>query len=116
MKYLLILAADENTFAEPGSAAAEEEMRRFAALDEELQAAGVLLGGEELESVSTATTVRVRAGETIVTDGPFADTKEALGAYFVLDVPTLDDAIGWAQKIPVADYGCVEIRPIHEWE
>lgn len=116
MKYLLILAADEATYAEPGSAAAEEEMRRFAELGAELEAAGALVAGEELDSVSTAATVRVRDGETLVTDGPFADTKEALGGYFVLDVPTLDDAIGWARRIPVAEYGSVEIRPIREWE
>ncbi|GAB3617634.1 YciI family protein [Okibacterium endophyticum] len=115
MKYLLILAADESTYAAPGTPEAEAEMERFAALGEELEAAGALLGGEELELASTATTVRVRGRDTLVTDGPFAETKEALGGYFVLDVPSLDDAIAWAARIPVAEYGSVEIRPIREW-
>lgn len=116
MKYLLIFAADEAAFAEPGSAAAEEEMQRFVTLTEELEAAGALLGGEELKSVTTATTVRIRAGETLVTDGPFADTKEAIGGYFVIEVETLDEAIAWARKVPVAEYGAIEIRPVQEWE
>ncbi|GGH33884.1 YciI family protein [Microbacterium album] len=116
MKYLLILAADESTYAEPGSTEAEAEMARFAQLDEELRAAGALVSGEELELASSATTVRVRGGNVTLTDGPFAETKEALGGFFIIDVPTLDDAIGWAAKIPVAEYGAVEIRPIREWE
>jgi hypothetical protein len=73
---------------------------------------GVLLAGEGLYPTPTATTVRVRDGERAVTDGPFAETKEQLGGFFVLDCNDLDEAIDWAAKIPGAQIGSVEVRPV----
>ena len=69
-------------------------------------------GGSQLQPTDTARSVRVKNGETIVTDGPFAETKEALGGYYLVDVDTLDEALEWAAKIPGARYGTIEVRPI----
>ena len=73
----------------------------------------VLAGGDELDHTSTATTVRVRDGEQLVTDGPYAELKEALGGYFVLECATLEEACEWAAKIPGAQHGAVEVRAVH---
>jgi len=74
--------------------------------------AGIMLGGNALEPVATATTVTVRGGKTTITDGPFAETKEQLGGYYLLDCKDLDEALSWAAKIPSARYGRIEVRPI----
>jgi len=74
-----------------------------------------MLGGEALDPTETATNVQVRNGKTITADGPFAETKEALGGFYLIDVPDLDAAIDWAAKIPSVGYGTVEIRPIMEF-
>ncbi len=74
--------------------------------------AGVMISGEPLEAVSTATSVRVREGKTQLTDGPFAETKEQLGGFYLLDCKDLDEATHWASKIPSARYGTIEVRPI----
>jgi hypothetical protein len=86
---------------------------RYRTFADEAGAAGVLVGGDELGPTRDATTVRVRGHETLVTDGPYAEAKEALGGYFVLEVPTLDDAVVWAAKIPGAEHGAVEVRAVH---
>lgn len=97
--------------------ASDAERRRmyaeYAAFADEARSAGVLSGGSELGSTRDATTVRVRDAQPVVTDGPYAETKEALGGYFVLDVPTLEDAVPWAAKIPGAARGAIEIRAVH---
>ena len=72
----------------------------------------MLVSSSGLSSVANATTVRVRDGKTLTTDGPFAETHEQLGGYFLLDCKDLDEAIGWAAKIPTAEYGSIEIRPL----
>ena len=79
---------------------------------QELQGAGVMVAGDALELVESATTVRVRDGETLITDGPFAETKEVLGGYYIVDVPDLDAALKWAAKMPNITYGSVEVRPV----
>jgi hypothetical protein len=79
---------------------------------QEMLEAGVHVAGNALEGADTATTVRVRGGETVLSDGPFADTKELLGGYYVLDVPDLDTALAWAAKLPNATYGSTEVRPV----
>jgi hypothetical protein len=79
---------------------------------QEMIEAGVHAGGNALEAIDTATTVRVRGGETVVSDGPFADTKELLGGYYILDVPDLDSALSWAARLPNVTYGSVEVRPV----
>jgi hypothetical protein len=86
---------------------------KYRAFADEARAAGVMSGGDELASPRDATTVRVRGDETLVTDGPYAEVKEALGGYFILDVETLDEAVDYAAKIPGAEHGAVEVRPIY---
>lgn len=106
MKYLALIYSDE-ALDHP-----EDIIEQYGVFDAEVVEAGVKVGGEALEPVSTATTVRVRDGQRQVTDGPFAETKEQLGAFYILDCDSLDDAIKYAAKIPSAKYGSVELRPI----
>ena len=109
MQYaLLIYSAEDAGPQEP--AEFEAEMRGYFAFNEE--AGERILGGEPLEEISTATTVRVREGQTMVTDGPFAETKEVLGGFYLLECETLDEALGWAAKIPAAKHGSIEVRPV----
>jgi hypothetical protein len=114
MRYLLLITADEKQMAsltpEEGAAVSEE----YAEFGKEMAERGVLLGGERLHFTSTATTVRVRDGETVATDGPFAETKEQLAGYYVVDCKDLDEAIEVAAKIPGARSASIEVRPI--WE
>ncbi|HEU4449490.1 MAG TPA: YciI family protein [Gaiellaceae bacterium] len=95
--------------AEDERAALYEE---YFALDRALGERGALVGSHELEPAATATSVRVRDGETLVTDGPFAETKEQLGGYYVVEAESLDEAIEWAARIPSARHGTIEIRPV----
>lgn len=111
MQYLLLINDEENwgAFPEAELAAIYEEYGRFT---EGLRSRGALVGANQLQPSSTATTVSVRDGETIVSDGPFAETKEVLGGYYLIDVDTLDEAIEWAARIPSARYGHIEVRPV----
>jgi hypothetical protein len=112
MKYALTIYGDD---AQRDAATDEERSvmsRAYMELTQEMQQKGVLVAGEGLYPTPTATTVRVREGEKNVTDGPFAETKEQLGGFYVLDVKNLDEAIEWASKIPGAQQGSVEIRPV----
>ena len=112
MKYLLIIAADPAVPSPgPGDEGFEEYMKAWFAYDHDLSQAGVLVGGEALQPVETATTVRHDGGATTVIDGPFVELKEHLGGYYLIDVDTLDDAIAWARKVPVGT-GAIEVRPI----
>jgi len=112
MKYAFTIYTDESQ----REAASEEDQaamaQAYGVLTQEMQEKGVLLAGEGLYPTQTATTVRVRDGERDVTDGPFAETKEALGGFYVLDVKDLDEAIEWAAKIPGSQIGSIEIRPV----
>jgi hypothetical protein len=115
MKYALLIYGGQETH----SAALGEEERAamheaYASFTKELQASGAMTGGEPLQGTETATTVRVRNGETLTTDGPFAETKETLGGFYLVDVDTIDEAIEWASKIPGALYGSIEVRPLME--
>jgi hypothetical protein len=85
---------------------------QYQVFDEQAEAAGILLGGNALEAVSTATSVRVRSGKPELTDGPFAETKEQLGGYYLLECKDLDEALEWAAKVPSARYGTIEVRPV----
>jgi len=86
--------------------------RECANCGDSLRDRGALLAAEPLYPVETATTVRVRHGRTVVTDGPFAETKEQLGGYYIVDVGSIDEALEWAAKIPGAKHGSVEVRPV----
>jgi hypothetical protein len=113
MRYLLLIYAAEAT--EPvAPEIMQAEMEGYNAFTEEVQRRGVMLGGDALEPTSTATTVRVQDGRTTATDGPFAETKEALGGFYLVDARDLDEAIELAAMIPAAKHGAIEIRPI--WE
>jgi hypothetical protein len=87
-------------------------MAQYQVFDKQVEAAGILLGGNALEAISTATSVRVRRGQSEITDGPFAETKEQLGGYYLLECKDLDEALEWAAKIPSARYGTIEVRPV----
>ncbi|WP_299083505.1 YciI family protein [uncultured Paraglaciecola sp.] len=91
-------------------------LEQYDAFGEEAGAAGVLVGGNALEPVSTATSVRLRQGQSELTDGPFAETKEQLGGYYMLECKDLDEALHWAAKIPSARYGTIEVRPVMVFE
>ena len=116
MKYLLTIYTDESGFSEATPEQIQQVMAAYEAFGRDASAAGALLGGEGLQPSGTATTVRVRGGETITSDGPFADTREQLGGYYLLDCRDLDEAIGWAAKIPGAQNGTIEVRPVMDYE
>ena len=113
MPYVALIPSDEGAWAALPDAERRDAYARYATVADEMRSAGVLLGGDELASSQAATTVRVRGGDTLVTDGPYAEVKEALGGYFLLECGSLDEALGWAAKIPGAAYGAVEVRPVH---
>jgi hypothetical protein len=116
MKYLLAIYMDEASFADVSPEQAQAMTAEYGALTQQLADAGVLLAGEGLQQTATATTVRVRDGERVVSDGPFAETKEQLGGFYMIDVANLDEALGWAEKIPSARTGSIEVRPIVDYE
>jgi hypothetical protein len=113
VEYMALIYADESGW----ESLAEDERRawydRYRAFADDARTAGVLVGGDELGSTQDATTVRVRDEQVAVTDGPYAEVKEALGGYFLLDCESLDDAVGWAAQIPAAEHGAVEVRAVH---
>ena len=109
-QYILLIYAP--TEGGPSPEELEAEMPRWFAYTQELQDAGVIRAGEALHGTDAATTVRVRDGKRLTSDGPFAETKEVLGGYYVIDVPDLDAALAWAEKIPSVGYGSVEVRPV----
>jgi hypothetical protein len=112
MQHLLMICDQEKDQPQFGSPEFIEYMKRWMQLDEEYQAKGMLLkGGGKLDSVAKAKTVRVRGGKVQVSDGPFAETKEVMGGYTVIECDTIDEAIAYAATIPVAEWGSVEIRP-----
>jgi hypothetical protein len=114
MRYVLMIALDESAGFRDGELAGEDMSPEYAAFMKDAAERGVLLGGERLRLTSDATTVRVRNGETLTTDGPFAETKEQLAGYFLVDCKDLDEAIDVASRIPGAKDGSIEVRPI--WE
>ncbi len=114
MRYLFLVYTSEADDVAEGTPERASIMQRYGALSQELREAGVHLGGERLQPIAAATTVRVRDGKTMITDGPFAETKEQLGGYYLLDCKDLDEALAFAAKIPSADYGSIEVRPLME--
>ena len=116
MKYLLTIYGDESGYADVTPEQVGQVMAAYEAFGRAATEAGVLLGGEGLKDSSTATTVRVRDGETVTSDGPFADTREQLGGYYLLDCRDLDEAINWAAQIPGAFNGAIEVRPVMDYE
>jgi hypothetical protein len=112
MKYALTIYGDESAAENASPEDMQAVSQAYGALTQEMHDKGVHVAGEGLYPTPTATTVRVRDDERSVTDGPFAETKEQLGGFYVLDVKDLDEAIDWAAKIPGAQFGSIEIRPV----
>ncbi len=111
MQYLLLLYSKEGAWDKMTKAEQEQGVAAYTSYTEALTKAGVLKGSNRLQSSSAATTVRVANGKTQVLDGPYADSKEQLGGYYLIDVPDLDAAISWAARCPGAGHGIVELRP-----
>ena len=112
MQYLCLIYSNESTDPKPGSAGWDELIAEYGAFGDEAASRGVMVGGNALQGIATATTVRVRDGKTETVDGPFAETKEQLGGYYLIEAENLDQALSLAAKIPAARHGCVEVRPI----
>jgi hypothetical protein len=112
MQYLLMLYANEAGWTNMTQAQQEQGMAAYQAYGEALRKAGVYKGSNRLQPISSATTVRLADGKPQVLDGPFVETKEQLGGYYLIDVPDLDAAISWAARCPGANHGVVEVRPI----
>jgi len=116
MKYLLLIYGDDSAPMDPTAPETQEILQAYGTFNEEINGRGIHLGSNALQPISTATTVRMRDGEVLVTDGPFAETKEALGGYYLVECADLDEALEVAAKIPGAMYGSVEVRPVWELE
>src|SRR3954447_11017156 len=114
MKYALLINEDETFWNATPREYLAKMMAGYQAFGE--RNAGAIVDGAALQPTATATTVRVRDGERLLTDGPFAETREQFGGYYVVDVPSLDDAIAIAAQIPGAETGCVEVRPVMEFD
>jgi len=115
MKYLLMIYDAENQSPKPGTPEFDQMMAGYAAFTEKVQSKSVMLGGEPLEPIATATSVRKRDGAVQLTDGPFAETKEQLGGFYLLDCESLDEALEYAGEIPSAAWGTVEVRPVADY-
>ncbi len=115
MRYMLLIYGDETAWADLTEEESAAEMAKWTAYTESISAEGIMRGGEALQTTATATTVRVRDGETQLTDGPFAETREQLGGFYILECDTLDQATDAARRIPSVGSGSVEVRPIVEF-
>src|SRR6476469_4669423 len=114
MQYALLIYTPEPTEEVPQEQLGAE-MEQYNAFGQHLRDRNAMLGGEALDSVATATTVRVVDGKTITTDGPFAETKETLGGFYLVEAADLDEAISYAAMIPGARHGCIEVRPVWDY-
>ena len=112
MKYILLIYGEERVWASMTPAEMEKIYADHRAYGEALGQAGAFLSGFELKPVETATSVKFAGGKARTVDGPFAETKEQLAGYYVIDVPNLEDAIGWAERMPGMVEGTVEVRPL----
>jgi hypothetical protein len=115
-KYVALIYGDMTQYAHVSPEDGTKMMKAYDDYTQAVQSAGVMEGGEALQPVNTATTVRVHNGEISTTDGPFAETKEQLGGFYLLNCKDLDEAIEWAAKIPGANGGSIEVRPVMEFE
>ncbi len=113
MQYMLMIAEDESYYqGDDAEKRMEETMGKHMALIEEMEKAGAYVGGHRLQDADTATTIKYTSGEGVLHDGPFAETHEELGGYYIIEAADLDRAIEWARKIPVPGNGAVEVRPV----
>ncbi len=112
MQYLFLLYANEGGWDQLTEAQKQQGMAAYTAYTQALRKDGVLVGSNRLQPITAATTVRVADGKSQVLDGPYADTKEQLGGYYLVDVPDLDAALAWAARCPGAGHGTIEVRPV----
>ena len=112
MQYMLLIYDDEQAWAGMDEAQRGQIFQAYGAYTEDMRQKGVFVAGDALQPTSTATTVRDRNGDRLVTDGPFAETKEQLGGYYLIEAESLDEAIEWAARIPSARGGTIEVRPV----
>jgi len=112
MQYLLMLYSDETMWNKMTPAQQQEGAAAYGAYTEALKKAGALAGSNRLQPSSSATTVRITDGKSQILDGPFVDTKEQVGGYYLIDVPDLDSALSWAARCPGAGHGVIEVRPV----
>lgn len=116
MKYMCLIYSAPNTGPQPGSPEFGAMMQGYNDFGETVTKAGVFVAGDALQGVDTATTVSIRNNKTETIDGPFAETKEQLGGYYLLDCADLDEALKYAAMIPTAEYGRIEVRPLMIWD
>ena len=112
MEFMILIYADEQVYERMSEAQIADVMAAYGVYESEMRVAGVMRHGAELASVRKARTVRVRKGEPAITDGPFAETKDCLGGYFLIDCADMDEAVKWASRCPSAVDGSIEVRPI----
>ena len=115
MRYMLLIYSNEANEGQATQADRDNMMQAYNAFTKEVQDRGIMVAGEALHPTSAATTVRTPNGKAVTTDGPFAETKEQLGGYYILNCKDLNEAIQYAGKIPAAKFGSVEVRPIMEF-
>jgi hypothetical protein len=114
MKYLLLIYGDEAGMLSASKETAGQMLAAYGAYTEAVKKAGIYVGSNRLRPTASGTTVRVSNGKTEVLDGPYAETKEQLAGYYMIDVPDLDAALSWATRCPGASHGAIEVRPV--WE
>jgi len=112
MKYMLLIYGNEANAQAASKADIDQMLAAYGAYTEALKKAGVIVDGNRLQRSTSATTVRTTGGKTNVLDGPYAETKEQLGGYYIIDVPDLDAALSWAARCPGASHGVMEVRPV----
>ena len=112
MEYLALIYVDDDRWAALSESEQQAIFHEYAQVTESFRSAGVYVDGRPLEAPSSATSVRIRDGKTALTDGPFAETKEHLGGFYLFQCPDLDEALKYAGKIPGARYGTIEVRPV----
>jgi len=116
MQYMCLIYDDENVWQGMPEDERNQVFGEYGTFTEAIKGSGNYVAGDALQPTSTATTVRVRDGETLVTDGPFAETKEQLGGYYLVEAADVDEALKIAERIPSARYGSIEVRPVVVWE
>ena len=116
MQYMLTLISEEGNYEDATPEQMREELGRWNEYTESLRAAGAMVSGEGLQPSATATTVKLEAsGDHVVTDGPYAETKEQVGGFYVIECADLDEALEWAKKVPMAPGGSIEVRPVIDY-
>ena len=115
MKYMFLIYSDPNNGPKYGTPEFEKMTSGFFAFNDKAKADGVLIDGEGLQGTETATSLRIKSGKVETMDGPFAETREHLGGYYIIDVPDLDVALKYASLLPTAEYGTIEVRPMMDY-